>query len=201
MELSESHWCDPSPGEKLLISSNFSFLNIYMLSNISDFTNNSDLLYLFTAVTIVDLIGIYLAKNNYIGSNINIWYDKFKISAVILDIFIIIIGLIITRYIFFINNFSFSPLLFIIIAVSVQIIHDTLFYKFIISPIPYGVNDLMDVYKDYAKEVSYKIIGADSLMVIASALIAMYLKSVPSSYSSSLLILSIYLIPYLLFQN
>jgi hypothetical protein len=172
-----------------------------MLSDISDFTNNSDLLYLFTAVTIVDLIGIYLAKNNFIGSNINVWYDKFKISAVILDIFIIIIGLIITRYIFFINNLSFSPLLFIFIAVSVQIIHDALFYKFFISPIPYGTNPLMDVYKDYAKEVNSKIIGADSLMVIASALIAMYLKSVPSSYSSSLLILSIYLIPYLLFQN
>ena len=59
----------------------------------------------------------------------------------------------------------------------------------------------MDVYKDYAKEGSFKILGADSAMVISSALIAMYLKSIPSSYSSSLLILSIYLIPYLLFQN
>ena len=172
-----------------------------MLSDISNFNNNSDLLYLFTAVTIIDLTVIYLARNNLIGSNINIWYNKFGISAVILDIFIIIIGFIITRYIFFINNFSFSPLLFIIIAVSVQIIHDTLFYKFIISPIPYGVNDLMDVYKDYAKEGSLMALGADSAMVIASALIAMYLKSVPSSYSSSLLIVSIYLIPYLLFQN
>lgn len=172
-----------------------------MLSDISNFNNNSDLLYLFTAVTIIDLTVIYLARNNLIGSNINIWYNKFGISAVILDIFIIIIGFIITRYIFLINNFSFSPLLFIIIAVSVQIIHDTLFYKFIISPIPYGVNDLMDVYKDYAKEGSLMALGADSAMVIASALIAMYLKSVPSSYSSSLLIVSIYLIPYLLFQN
>ena len=172
-----------------------------MLSDISNFNNNSDLLYLFTAVTIVDLTVIYLARNKLLGSNINIWYDKFGISAVILDIFIIIIGLIITRYIFFINNFSFSPLLFIIIAVSVQLIHDYLFYVFVISPTPYGVNNLMDVYKDYAKEGSFKILGADSAMVIASALIAMYLKSVPSSYSSSLLILSIYLIPYLLFQN
>ena len=99
-----------------------------MLSDISNFNNNSDLLYLFTAVTIVDLTVIYLARNKLLGSNINIWYDKFGISAVILDIFIIIIGLIITRYIFFINNFSFSPLLFIIIAVSVQLIHDYLFY-------------------------------------------------------------------------
>ena len=172
-----------------------------MLSDISNFNNNSELLYLFTAVTIVDLTVIYLARNKLLGSNINIWYDKFGISAVILDIFIIIIGLIITRYIFFINNFSFSPLLFIIIAVSVQLIHDYLFYVFVISPTPYGVNNLMDVYKDYAKEGSFKILGADSAMVIASALIAMYLKSVPSSYSSSLLILSIYLIPYLLFQN
>jgi polyferredoxin len=173
-----------------------------MLSDISDFNNNSDLLYLFTAVTIVDLSVIYLARNtNIFGTNINIWYNKFGISAVILDIFIIIIGLIITRYIFLINNFSFSPLLFIIIAVSVQLIHDYLFYAFVISPTPYGVNNLMDVYKDYAKEGGFKILGADSAMVIASALIAMYLKSVPSSYSSSLLILSIYLIPYLLFQN
>lgn len=172
-----------------------------MLSDISNFNNNSDLLYLFTAVTIVDLTVIYLARNNLIGENINVWYDKFKISAVILDIFIIIIGLIITRYIFLINNFSFSPLLFIIIAVSVQLIHDYLFYAFVISPTPYGVNNLMDVYKDYAKEGGFKILGADSAMVIASALIAMYLKSVPSSYSSALLIVSIYLIPYLLFQN
>jgi len=172
-----------------------------MLSNISDFTNNLDFLYLFTAVTIVDLTVIYLARSNLLGSNINIWYDKFGISAVILDIFIIIIGLIITRYIFFINNFSFSPLLFIIIAVFVQIIHDILFYKFVISSTPYGANSLMDVYKDYAKEGSFIALGADSAMVIASALIAMYLKSVPSSYSSSLLIISIYLIPYLLFQN
>jgi hypothetical protein len=172
-----------------------------MLSDISNFNNNSDLLYLFTAVTIIDLTVIYLARNNLIGSNINIWYDKFKISAVILDIFIIIIGFIITRYIFLINNFSFSPLLFIIIAVSVQLIHDVLFYKFVISPIPYGANSLMDVYKDYAKEGSLMALGADSAMVIASALIAMFLKSVPSSYSSSLLIVSIYLIPYLLFQN
>ena len=172
-----------------------------MLSNISDFTNNSDFLYLFTAVTIVDLTVIYLARSNLLGSNINTWYNKFGISAVILDIFIIIIGFIITRYIFFINNFSFSPLLFIIIAVSVQLVHDVLFYKFIISPTPYGANSLMDVYKDYAKEGSLMALGADSAMVIASALIAMYLKSVPSSYSSSLLIVSIYLIPYLLFQN
>ena len=172
-----------------------------MLSDISNFNNNSDLLYLFTAVTIIDLTVIYLARNNLIGSNINIWYNKFGISAVILDIFIIIIGFIITRYIFLINNFSFSPLLFIIIAVSVQLVHDVLFYKFIISPIPYGANSLMDVYKDYAKEGSLMALGADSAMVIASALIAMYLKSVPSSYSSSLLIVSIYLIPYLLFQN
>lgn len=172
-----------------------------MLSDISDFNNNSDLLYLFTAVTIVDLIVIYLARNNLLGSNLNIWYDKFGISAVILDIFIIIIVLIITRYIFFINNFSFSPLLFIIILVSIQLIHDYLFYAFFISPIPYGVNDLMDVYKNYVKEADVKILGADFAMVTASALIAMYLKSIPSSYSSSLLIVSIYLIPYLLFQN
>jgi len=176
-----------------------------MLSNISDFTNNSDLLYLFTAVTIVDLIVIYIARNTELlgskNSNLNIWYDKFGISAVILDIFIIIIGFIITRYIFYINNFSFSPLLFISIAVSVQLIHDYLFYAFVISPTPYGVNDLMDVYKNYAKDGGYKILGGDSAMVISSALIAMYLKSLPSSYSSSLLIISIYLIPYLLFQN
>ena len=59
----------------------------------------------------------------------------------------------------------------------------------------------MDVYKDYARDGSYRILIADSIMVISSALIAMNLKSLPEYASSSLLILSIYLIPYLLFQH
>ena len=64
-----------------------------MLSNISDLTNNSDLLHLFTAVTIVDLIIIFISKSTGVfGKNLDIWYNKFNLSAVILDIFIIVIG-------------------------------------------------------------------------------------------------------------
>lgn len=173
-----------------------------MLSNISDLTNNSDLLYLFTAVTIVDLIVIFISKSTHIfGKNLDTWYNKFNLSAVILDIFIIVIGFIITRFIFYFYNLTFSPLLFISIAVIVQLIHDFLFYKLIIEPTPYGTNDLMDVYKDYAHDGSYRILIMDSIMVISSALIAMNLKSLPEYASSSLLVLSIYLIPYLLFQH
>ncbi len=171
-----------------------------MLSDISNINNNTDLLYIFTGVIIIDLIVIFIARqSDFFGKQINIWYDRFGLNAVILDVFIIVIGFIITRYIFYYFDLSFTPLKFISILVIVQLIHDLLFYYFSILPTPYSKNDLMDIYKDYSVENSYKILIADASMMIGSALIAMNLKNYDMHVSTSLLILSIYILPYLLY--
>ena len=120
-------------------------------------------------------------------------------TAVLLDVTIIIIGLIITRYIFSINNLKFSPEYFIIVSLIVQLIHDILLYKLLIEPTPKGINQIIDVYKDYAVENGAKILLADSAMVLGSGLIAMYLKSQEFETTTTILVTSLYIIPYLIY--
>jgi len=168
-----------------------------MFGDISKISNNTDLIYIITAVFIIDLIVIIIAKQyKKLGKQINIWYDKLGLTAVLLDVTIIIIGFIITRYIYYVANFEFNPLGFIITSLIVQVIHDMLLYIYLILPTKYGVNNIIDIYKDYAKEGGGYIILADSLMVLGSGIIAMLLKNSAMHYTSSLLVLSIYLIPY-----
>jgi len=171
-----------------------------MFQDISNISNNTDLIYIITAVFIIDLIVILIAKNTSIfRKQINVWYDKLGMTAVLLDVTIIVIGFLITRYIFSLLNIPFNSLYFVILAVIVQLIHDTLLYLLIIKPTSYGINQVIDIYKDYAKENGSDIIIADSLMVIGSALIAMYLKNHDMHVTTTLLILTIYTIPYIIY--
>ncbi len=146
-----------------------------MPKNIGNFSNINDYLPLFNAVLITDLFVIFLLNTNVIKSQVlHKWYLLYNLSAVIADVLIILIGLIITRAIYYYIFDNFSLFKFIIIAVAVQIIHDILFYIFF-SNTPRGVNKMLDTFKDYANDVSYKAIFADSGMIIMACLIASYL--------------------------
>ena len=127
------------------------------------------------------------------------WYSQYNLSAVIADVLIILIGLIITRAIYYYVFDSFSILKFIILAVLVQITHDILFYV-LFSNIPRGVNKMIDTFKDYATDVSYKAILADSGMMIMSCLIAFYLVNKNTNTNIIVLISFVYLLPYLLYN-
>ena len=172
-----------------------------MLENISNFKNNDDIVPIFLAVAIIDFIVILIAKySNYFGKQINVWYDRLGMTAVALDILIIVIGLLITRWIFTTYNIEFTPLKFTAVAVGVQVIHDFLLYKFFIEPHK-GGNTVLDIYNDYAKENGAKIILADAGMVIGSCLLAMYFKGQQSHNNIALLILTIYMIPYFIYKR
>ena len=171
-----------------------------MLKNIGDFNNINDYLPLFNSVLITDLFVILLLNISVIKSPVlRKWYSQYNLSAVIADVLIILIGLIITRAIYYYVFDSFSILKFVILAVIVQIIHDILFY-IIFSNIPRGVNKMLDTFKDYANEVSYKAILADSSMMIMSCLIASYLVNKSTNTNIIVLISFLYLLPYLLYN-
>lgn len=171
-----------------------------MLKNISDFNNINDYLPLFNAVLITDLFVILLLNTSVIKSKVlRKWYSQYNLSAVIADTLIILIGLIITRAIYYYVFDSFSIVKFIILAVIVQITHDILFYVFFKS-IPRGVNKMIDTFKDYAIDVSYKAIFADSGMMIMSCLIASYLVNKNANTNIIVLITFLYLLPYLLYN-
>jgi len=153
----------------------------------------------------VDVVIILAARYypNFFGSNLNIWYDRFGLSAVLADVLIIALGFAIARYVytfFFKSSIGWSPLYFTILLVLVQVIHDIFFYLFVIVPIPRGVNEMMDVLKDYSK-AGAKIIVGDAGLMIGSAFVAMVLKSLPSNVSAELGLLTVYTLPYALYTN
>ena len=171
-----------------------------MSKNIADFNNINDYLSLFSAVLITDLFVIFLLNTKVIKSQVlRQWYSQYNLSAVIADILIILIVLIITRAIYYLVFDSFSILKFIILAVILQITHDILFYVFFRN-IPRGVNKMIDTFKDYANEISYKAIISDSGMMIMSCLIASYLVNKNTNTNIIVLISSLYLLPYLLYN-
>lgn len=59
---------------------------------------------------------------------------------------------------------------------------------------------MFDTFKDYADEVSYNAIFADSGMVIMSCLIASYLVNKNTNTNIIVLVSFIYLLPYLLYN-
>ena len=104
-----------------------------MLKNIANFHNINDYLPLLNAVIITDLFVIFLLNVKIIKSNVlREWYYQYNLSAVIADVLIIMIGLIITRAIYYYIFKSFSIIKFIFLSVIVQIIHDILFYVFLV---------------------------------------------------------------------
>lgn len=171
-----------------------------MFKNIGNFNNTNDYLPLFNAVLITDLFVIFLLNIGMIKSKVlRQWYSQYNLSAVIADVLIIFIVLIIVRAIYYYVFDSFSIVKFIILAVILQITHDILFYVFF-SNIPRGVNKMIDTFKDYANDVSYKAILADSGMMIMSCLVASYLVNKDTNTNIIVLILFLYLLPYLLYN-
>jgi len=173
-----------------------------MLGDISNINNNIDLLYIITAALIVDLVVIIIGrKTNLFGQQIKLWYDKFGLSAVLVDVFIIVIGIILTRDVFSITKMEFRPEYFIMIAVIITLVHDVLLYKYIVEPSTPGQNQIIDIYRDYTKENGYKILIADTTMIAFSCLIAMFLKNRELHETTSLLILTLYLVPYYVYSK
>ena len=171
-----------------------------MLKNIANFNNTNDYLPLFNAVLITDLFVILLLNLKVIKSKVlRQWYSQYNLSAVIADVLVILIVLIIARAIYYYIFDTFSILNFIILAVMLQISHDVLFYYFF-SNVPRGVNKMIDTFKDYANDVSYKAILADSGMMIMSCLIASYLANKNTNTNIIVLISFLYLLPYLLYN-
>jgi uncharacterized protein YacL len=85
------------------------------------------------------------------------------------------------------------------LAVIIQIIHDILFYIFFTN-VPRGINKMLDTFKDYAKEASYKAILADSGMMIMASLIASFLAGKSLNTNIIVLIVFVYILPYLLYN-
>lgn len=171
-----------------------------MFKNIADFNNVNDYLPLLNAVLITDLFVIALLNTKVISSNVlRRWYSQYNLSAVIADVLIILLVLIITRFLYYSIFKEFSIVNFILLAIVLQVAHDLLFAIFFNS-VPRGVNKMLDTFKDYANELSFRAVLADSGMMTMSCLIAYFLVNQSANANIIVLITALYLLPYLLYN-
>jgi hypothetical protein len=147
-----------------------------------------------SAVVWVDFATIVLHKIFGLGPSLSKWYDHFGLVAVISDCLVITLGILLAKMFF-----PQYPLLYS--AVAIQIAHDFLFYQFIIVPTPRGHNQIIDVLKDYATEVTWKVVAYDSLMVASTVLLAQQFATMKKSNVTFLGLLGAYALTYIIYTK
>ena len=171
-----------------------------MLKNISNFNNVSDYLPIISAALIVDMVILFRIVSGSINiKSLNEWYNKYGILAVVADVLSIVIGIIVARFLYPFIFKNYSLILFLLLTVFVQVTHDLSFAAFFNS-IPRNKSSILDVFKDYAKEVGVTILFVDALMMISTILLGSYLATLNPNNNIIIFIISLYILPYLLYS-
>ena len=171
-----------------------------IINNISNFSNTSNYLPILNAIIITDLFVLSRVVFRQINiKSLNEWYNKYGLSAILTDVLSIMIGIILTRFLYpFIFNI-FNIILFCILAVCIQVTHDLLF-AVLFNVIPRGYSKMLDTFKNYGNEVGFTILIADALMMISSILIGSWLNNLTFNTNLILLIVLLYITPYFLYS-
>jgi hypothetical protein len=171
-----------------------------MFADISDYKNLSDFLPIIAGVLVTEWSFIFAARKIF-GVFINKWYTDFGIYALMSDAASITIGILLARYFYDYFFDEWSLFNFVLLAVGIQVIHDILFYIFIIQTVKKGQNGIIDILKPYAADAGWRAIPGDSWMMIASAILASYFKTLPEHIQSFILVASVYILPYAIFEK
>jgi hypothetical protein len=171
-----------------------------MLKNLSNFNNVNDYLPILTAALMVDMfILIRMASGSLKIHSLTKWYKEFGLSAVLADVLSIVIGIILTRFLYPLFFKEYSLFFFLLLTCGIQITHD-LSFAVLFNSIPRNKSVILDVFKDYAKEVGITILLADALMMISTILLASFIATYSTNSILILLIVALYILPYLLYS-
>lgn len=124
----------------------------------------------------VDFAVIVLSKFVPLTKALGTWYAQFGPVAAASDVLIIVLGVLLAQLLYP----GISGWALVAVAVAIQLVHDVLFYLLVIQPLPPGQNRIIDLFKQYAAEGSWKILLADSAMMVATVLGA---EALENSYS------------------
>jgi magnesium-transporting ATPase (P-type) len=120
------------------------------LGDISDFTDIRGLGTISVAGTFMSFLVVLSARiANFGGVPLNTFFDMFGMEAVVSMVVLILILLQITRYLYTVfyekGGKTWSPFVFICFLIGVHLIHDLIFYFAVISQVPKGKNDMIDI--------------------------------------------------------
>ena len=154
-------------------------------------------------VEVIMLTIFRLTNSELAGKDINKWYDVYGLDAILLDTLIVIIGFIVVSGIYPYIFGEWNIVYFLVLMLIVQIIHDYLFWRNVIVPIPKGHNKVIDTLKEYAANVKGGAIIGDSIMYIIGVPIAALLVGTEWSVTKLITIgiFALYPIMYLLYTR
>ena len=155
------------------------------------------MLSILSSVVWVDFFTMLASKYIPMGNSLNKWYEQFGIVAVASDCLIIVLGILLTKMLFPSAN-GWNLVLF---AVVIQLVHDILFYFFIVRPLPTGTNKIIDLFKEYGNENGWKILPFDSLMIASTVLLSDVLEEYSVQEQSFVGLLGTYALTYILYTK
>lgn len=173
-----------------------------LFKDISNFNKLSDYLPILNGAIFAELLVLFIVYYTpYFNSRkLMDWYETYRLSAVLADVLILVVGLILTRLVFKLFKMKWNLWKFLLILLAIQIAHDVLFYG-AFTVIPRGTNKMLDLFKDYAKEVGAGAILGDSFMIIIAALTAMLFAKLPTNNNIIALVFLVYMVPYILYTK
>ena len=175
-----------------------------------DTVRNLRFIDIFVSSVIVELLFVISFRMMNVSGpkwkSINQWYDTMKLSSIITDILILMIGFYLTKYILvwlYDNGYTCGRLIFakfMILLLLIQIIHDSMFYTIFLKQMK-SQNYIIRELQSYANIVGINAIIGDSLMYIFSAPLLYYIFSKQSTETNIFItIVALYILMYFLYQ-
>ena len=156
-----------------------------------------NVLSILSAVICVDFLFMVVIKYTNLGEAINKWYLDYGLTAVLSDCLIIVLGIMLAYFLFPDSNLT----TIVLVSLCIQLVHDYLFYIGVIRPLPQGTNRIIDLFKQYSQEHSWKILVADAMMVVSTVVLADYLANYSVDIQSFVGLLALYSATYLLYTK
>jgi uncharacterized protein YacL len=149
------------------------------------------------AAAIVDFTTIVISKFFNMGKSLDKWYSKFGMTAVLSDVLVIVLGVQLAMFI----EPKIGVQYIAAFAVCIQIVHDILFYFLVIETVPQGQNEMIDLFKEYASENSWKIVVYDSVMIGSTVFLAHTLAKLHDKTVSFIGLLTVYALTYIIYTK
>ncbi|NBR61145.1 hypothetical protein EB118_12970 [bacterium] len=174
-----------------------------LLPDIRNFANSKVYLPILTSAALVDTLGLFIWRYTSLpGSPINRWYDNFGLSAYVIDVLSIMLGVVLTQISTFFIGGAWNPAFFCFVAVAIQMTHDLFFGTVIVPFIPKGHNAVMDLMKDYVKiKNPGGILIVDALYMVFASLLTMLFYNAPAWISWFVLLWTLYVTGYILYTR
>jgi len=134
--------------------------------------HHHNLVAIFTGAVVIDVAFLLMNYHDvvFVSKELTRWYTRLGTAAMAMDI--LIIGLASSFGIYLTHTLVRKPNLLktALGVVLVQVVHD-LAFALLFSSVPRGIF-VMDIFKDYAKEVGFHAVWSDSLMVVGTLFVA-----------------------------